>query len=139
MGDKFISKYEDLRDILILMQYSNLHKDWNTEDICKCILVPVMLNQYKVVRKKNELVMFASWAFPTDKQVDEYVRKLSFPHEGYQGDGKDIWLVDFIAKKGYTRIGFLILKKMLTKMGFRKAFWFRPETKKLGWHTWKGA
>ena len=52
-----MSKYEDLRDILILMQYSDLHKDWNTEDICKCILVPVMLNQYKVVRKKSELLL----------------------------------------------------------------------------------
>ena len=133
-----MSKYQDLRDILILMQYSDLHKDWNTEDICKCILVPVMLNQYKVIRKKSELLVFATWGFPTQKHIDEYVSRLSFPHDGYKGGGKDIWLVDFMAKKGYTRIGFLILKKMLTKMGFRKAFWFRPETQKLGWHTWKG-
>lgn len=131
-----MSKYEDLRDILILMQYSDLHKTYNLEQICRCIVVPVMLNQYQIIRLEHELVMFGTWGFPNKKQLDEYMKTGEFPHGGYQGGGKDVWLVDFMAKKGYTRIGFLILKKMLTKMGFRKAFWFRPKTQKLGWHKW---
>lgn len=96
-----------------------------------------MLNQYKVVRKKSELLVFATWGFPKQKHIDEYVSQLSFPHDGYKGGGKDIWLVDFMAKRLYKN-WVLDFKKMLTKMGFRKAFWFRPETQKLGWHTWKG-
>jgi len=77
-----MSKYEDLRDILILMQYSDLHKNWNTEDICKCILVPVMLNQYKVIRKKSELLVFATWGFKDKKQKDKYFKTGVFPHDG---------------------------------------------------------
>ena len=82
--------------------------------------------------------MFATWAFPSDEQVDEYVGTKYFPVDGYKGGGKDVWLVDFIAKKGYTRIGFLVLKRMFMRSGFKKAFWFRPETEKLGWHIVKG-
>jgi len=27
---------------------------------------------------------------------------------------------------------------MFMRSGFKKAFWFRPETEKLGWHMLKG-
>ena len=43
------------------------------------------------------------------------------------------------AKKGYTRMGFQVLRKAFTRSGYQKAFWFRPENKKIGWHTWKGS
>jgi len=100
---------------------------------------PLGIRQYKIMRDDlHEPVMFATWAFPSDEQVDEYVGTKYFPVDGYKGGGKDVWLVDFIAKKGYTRIGFLVLKRMFMRSGFKKAFWFRPETEKLGWHTVKG-
>ena len=76
-------------------------------------------------------------------RVGDYVQMIRCPeYTGLVlkvgGGGSDVWLVDFIAKKGYTRIGFLVLKKMFMRIGYKKAFWFRPETNKLGWHILKG-
>ena len=105
----------------------------------KYIEKPLGIRQYKIIRNDyQEPLMFATWGFPSEKQVDEYVASKYFPADGYKGGGSDVWLVDFIAKKGYTRIGFLVLKKMFMRIGYKKAFWFRPETEKLGWHIVKG-
>ena len=133
-----MSKYEDLRDILILMQYSDLHKTYNLEQICRCIVVPVMLNQYQIIRLEHELVMFGTWGFPNKKQLDEYLETGEFPHGGYQGGGKDVWMIDFISKKDYTLKGVRYFKKLLTEKGFDKCLWLRLNSMKIGWHRVKG-
>tara|TARA_R100000329_G_scaffold35789_1_gene33632 strand:- start:97 stop:501 length:405 start_codon:yes stop_codon:yes gene_type:complete len=127
-----MSKYEDLRDILILMQYSDLHKTYNLEQICRCIVVPVMLNQYQVIRLEHELVMFGTWGFPNKKQLDEYLETGEFPHGGYQGGGKDVWMIDFISKKDYTLKGVKHFRYFFKKKGYQVAFWLRQRNKKLG-------
>ena len=127
-----MSKYEDLRDILILMQYSDLHETWNVEEICRCILVPVMLNQYQVIRNENEIVVFGTWGFPDKKQIDEYFKTGVFPHDGYKGKGKDVWMIDFISKKDYTLKGVKHFRYFFKKKVYQVAFWLRQKNKKLG-------
>ena len=129
----------DHEDAMHMVEYSEHHKNWSDEMIQKYIEKPLGIRQYKIMKDEfYKPLVFATWGFPTDKQVDEYVGTLHFPVDGYKGGGKDLWLVDFIAKKGYTRIGFLVLKRMFMRSGYKKAFWFRPETEKLGWHMLKG-
>ena len=130
---------QDYEDALEMVRYSEHHRDWDDSMIQEYIEKPLGIRQYKIMRNEfHEPLVFATWGFPNDEQVYDYVGTTYFPTDGYKGGGNDVWLVDFIAKKGYTRIGFLVLKKMFMRIGYKKAFWFRPETEKLGWHIVKG-
>ena len=127
-----MSKYEDLRDILILMQYSDLHKTYNLEQICRCILVPVMLNQYQIIRCQDDAVVFGTWGFPDEKHLDAYLKTGEFPHDGYEADGKDVWMIDFISKRDYTLRGEKHFRYFFKRKGYEIAFWLRQRNKKLG-------
>lgn len=130
---------QDYEDAMEMVRYSKHHRDWDDKMLQKYIEKPLGIRQYKIMRDvTQEPLVFATWGFPTDKQVDSYVGSKYFPVAGYKGGGSDVWLVDFIAKKGYTRMGIIILKKMFMRSGYKKAFWFRPDTEKLGWHIVKG-
>jgi len=130
---------QDYKDAMEMVSYSKHHREWDKDMLQKYIEKPLGIRQYKIIRNNyQEPLVFATWGFPSQKQVDEYVASKYFPADGYKGGGSDVWLVDFISKKGYTRIGFLVLKKMFMRSGYKKAFWFRPETEKLGWHMLKG-
>jgi hemolysin-activating ACP:hemolysin acyltransferase len=130
---------QDYEDALEMVRYSEHHRDWDDSMIQEYIEKPLGIRQYKIMRNEfYEPLMFATWGFPNDEQVYDYVGTTYFPTDGYKGGGNDVWLVDFIAKKGYTRKGFLELKRMFMRSGYKKAFWFRPETRKLGWHMLKG-
>ncbi len=130
---------QDYEDALEMVRYSEHHRDWDDSMIQEYIEKPLGIRQYKIMRNEfHEPLVFATWGFPNDEQVYDYVGTTYFPADGYKGGGNDVWLVDFIAKKGYTRKGFLELKRMFMRSGYKKAFWFRPETRKLGWHMLKG-
>jgi len=130
---------QDYEDALEMVRYSEHHRGWDDSMIQEYIEKPLGIRQYKIMRNEfHEPLVFATWGFPNDEQVYDYVGTTYFPTDGYKGGGNDVWLVDFIAKKGYTRKGFLELKRMFMRSGYKKAFWFRPETRKLGWHMLKG-
>jgi hemolysin-activating ACP:hemolysin acyltransferase len=129
----------DYEDALEMVQQSEFHNWWDDNLIQKYIEKPLGIRQYKIMRNDlHEPLVFATWGFPNENQVKSYIKDRYFPVDGYKGGGKDVWVIDFIAKKGYTRMGFLALRKAFARSGYAKAFWFRPEAKKLGWHTWKG-
>ena len=129
----------DYHDAMELVRKSEHHMDWDDDLIRKYIEEPLGIRQYKIIRDESMCpLVFATWGFPSKEQVDSYLKNLEFPVDAYKGDGNDIWIVDFIARKGYTREGFVTLKKAFMRSGYTKVFWFRPATNKLGWHTWKG-
>ena len=45
-----MSRYADLGDVLFLMQQSSFHKNWNAEQIDRCIYTPIKYNQYGIIR-----------------------------------------------------------------------------------------
>lgn len=130
---------QDYEDALEMVDVSEYHKNWSDDMIQKYIEKPLSIRQYRIMKNDlHEPLVFATWGFPNEEQVNQYVETKYFPVDGYKGGGKDVWLVDFIAKKGYTRMGCLFLKRMLMRSGYKKAYWFRPEAEKLGWHMVKG-
>ena len=130
---------QDYEDALEMVQQSEFHNWWDDELIQKYIEKPLSVRQYKIMRNDlHEPLVFATWGFPNEGQVKTYMDSQEFPADAYKGGGKDVWVIDFIAKKGYTRKGFLALKKGFARSGYQKAFWFRPDKNKAGWHTWKG-
>jgi len=130
---------QDYEDALEMVSISEFHNWWDDKLIQKYIERPLSVRQYKIIRDNHmSPVVFATWGFPNEEQVEFYKTNLEFPIDGYKGGGKDVWGVDFIAKKGYTRIGFLELRRIFSRSGYRKAFWLRPAKNKLSWHKWKG-
>ena len=89
-----------------------------------------MCNQYQIIRLEHELVMFGTWGFPNKKQLDEYLETGEFPHGGYQGGGKDVWMIDFISKKDYTLKGVRYFKQYFNEKGYRKVSWLRVRNNK---------
>ena len=129
----------DYEDALEMVRYSEHHRDWDDSMIQEYIEKPLGIRQYKIMRNElHEPLMFATWGFPSDEQVYDYVGTTYFPTDGSPFFFPSFSFFSFIAKKGYTRKGFLELKRMFMRSGYKKAFWFRPETRKLGWHMLKG-
>ena len=53
-----MSKFKDLQSVLIFMLESPLHKTWTVEEICRCILLPILLDQYKIIYEKDYFNQF---------------------------------------------------------------------------------
>ena len=129
---------QDVEDIVYLIRSSDYHNWWGKEHFINLIKTPYSLGQYAVIRKEHTPICFATWAFPNETHIKEYLLEHKFPAEGFYGEGKDPWIVDFISVGGMrnTAIGFRKLKSMLSKEGYSQAFWFRTETSKLGFYDW---
>lgn len=129
---------QDIEDIVYLIRSSDYHNWWGKEHFIDLIKTPYSLEQYAVIREGNEPICFATWAFPNETHIKQYLLEHRFPTEGFYGKGKHPWLIDFISVGGRrnTALGFRKLKSMLSKKGYCQAFWFRTETSKLGFHDW---
>jgi len=129
-----MSRYADLGDAFTLMKESHLHKHWNAEDIHQCILTPMDLDQYKIMRDhRGYPVAFCTWAFPTDMEIDFYQKMQRFPINAYKSQGKNAWVIDFIAKKGYTLKGVRFFWKNFNQNNIYNVKWLRIEKMKIGW------
>ena len=132
---------EDIDDVLYLMKRSNYHDWYGVFEIEHYITKPLDLGQYIIVRDEGRVpLVFATWGFPSHKQVSDYLQDLIFPPDGYDGGGDIPWLIDFIAEGGKRNIalGFRKAKSVLSSKGYDKAFWLRTEAGKLGFHMLSG-
>lgn len=136
----FEYKKRQIEQIFVLMNNSPYHKDWTEEQYEDLLWPPLSLQQFITgVNDDESLFFFATWAFPEEKHIQEYVRTKTFPKEGFYANGKDIWIVDFICLGGAADVAtaFRCLKNLLCSMGHRQCFWLRTEKSKLGFHVVK--
>ncbi|MEK9918082.1 MAG: toxin-activating lysine-acyltransferase [Pelagibacteraceae bacterium] len=128
----------DVEGIKHLLVNSDYHNWFGVDEVEKYVRTPMLLDQYIVMRRHGRPVVFATWGFPSYEHIVYYKDNFEFPVEGFDGGGKDPWLIDFIAEGGKANIalGFRKLKSMLSNMGYSQAYWFRIETGKLGFHKW---
>jgi hemolysin-activating ACP:hemolysin acyltransferase len=130
---------EDVDDIMYLMQRSSYHDWYGVKEVNDYIRTPLLLNQYIILRDEGRVpLLFATWGFPNNGQVSDYLQDLRFPADGYDGGGDVPWMIDLIAEGGKRNIvlAFRKVKSVLSSKGYNKAFWFRTETEKLGFHQW---
>jgi len=78
-------------------------------------------------------VAFCTWAFPTDMEIDFYQKMQRFPIGAYKSQGKNAWVIDFIAKKGYTLKGVRFFWKNFNQNNIYNVKWLRIEKMKIGW------
>tara|TARA_R100000234_G_scaffold56764_2_gene34260 strand:- start:5717 stop:6112 length:396 start_codon:yes stop_codon:yes gene_type:complete len=127
----------ELNDIMYLINTSELHKTWRMEEIKRCVMTPMLLDQYKILKDNNDPVMFVTWGFPNHEQVNTYISTKHFPQEGYDGKGENVWVVDFISKKDYTLKGMKFLKYYFRNQGYKCGYWLRQTKPKIGFHFLK--
>ena len=132
-----MNKFKDLQDVLIFMLESPLHRTWRVQEICRCVLLPILLDQYKIIYENKKPVVFGTWGFPKDKHIEKYLKTLEFPKHGYAGGGKNVWMIDFISKKDYTLKGVRYFKQYINEKGYRKVSWLRVRNNKYSWHAWR--
>jgi hemolysin-activating ACP:hemolysin acyltransferase len=132
-----MSRYADLGDVLFLMQQSSFHKNWNAEQIDRCIYTPMKYGQYGIIRNdKGFPVVFGTWAYPTQEEVNFYLRFKNFPTSGFKSQGKKVWMIDFISKKGYTLKGVKFFRDLFKGQGHYECLWLRMRNNKIG--HWNG-
>jgi hemolysin-activating ACP:hemolysin acyltransferase len=132
---------ESYEKIMAMVADSPYHKWWPEEILESHIDTPLSLGQFIVGENDDEtFFFFATWAFPEEKHLQEYLRTRCFPEEGFHGQGEDIWIVDFICLGGRQDVAtaFRCVKSLVYTMGYDKFFWLRTEKNKIGWHSIKG-
>ena len=96
----------------MLMKGSRLHKDWNAEYIHEGILAPMAYGKYKVLRNtEGDAVAFFTWAMPTEKELNTIIETWTYLTVLIKVKAKDVWIIDFISKKGYTLKSVRFVKK----------------------------
>lgn len=124
----------------MMMEYSPYHSDYTLADKRMYLEPPLAMGNYIFGLDADEVpYLFATWAFPRQKQIDEYVRTGVFPTSAWRGDGDSPWIIDFICFAGRKGIveGFRSLKDIFIEMGYSDCYWLRTESGKLGFHKLK--
>ena len=74
---------EDVDDIMYLMQRSSYHDWYGVKEVNDYIRTPLLLNQYIILRDEGRVpLLFATWGFPNNGQVSDYLQDLRFPADG---------------------------------------------------------
>ena len=93
------------------MMHSPLHKHMFVQDLEWLLMPPIGLKQFRLWRRDNLPVAFASWAFLNDEaaaRLASGVRRLA-PAEWRSGD--QLWLIDLVCPFGGTEEAMRQLKE----------------------------
>ena len=126
---------ETYEKIMCMVSESPYHQHWPVEIVESHINTPLSLGNFII---GEDFFFFATWAFPEEKHVQEYLKNKCLPEEAFYGNGKELWITDFICLGGRRDVAdaFRCVKNLVYKMGYNKFFWLRTEKNKLGWHSW---
>ncbi len=131
---------ESYAKIMGVIADSPYHQWWSEQMIEDHIDTPLSLGQFVLgLKDDNEVSFFATFAFPEERHIQDYLANNKFPVDGYSAMGRDIWIVDFICLGGMRDIAtsFRSLKSLICSMGYKQCFWLRTEKQKLGFHALK--
>jgi len=95
---------KDFLDYMALSIAAGNHKDDDIQIVYAEIVLPMIMNNYIILREEGKIVAYASWGF-FSKQVSDLKmkqRKWLLTPEDY-GTGSEIWLMDVIAPYGHYR------------------------------------
>lgn len=130
--------YELARQMMTMSPY---HMDYTRADREAYIEPPLSMGNYIFgLDGEGTPYLFATWAFPNNRHIDEYKETGRFPVGAWRGDGDSPWIVDFICFAGRPGIieGFRSLKDIFIEMGYSDCYWLRTKTGRVGFHALKG-
>jgi hemolysin-activating ACP:hemolysin acyltransferase len=126
-----------------LIEKSPYHWYMNEDDIMRCILPPLQENLFVLGVLDDDYTqpfLLATYAFPEEHHIEEYLATNTFPKDGFYGNGNSPWIVDFICLTGTRDIigGFRYLKAMLKNLGYDKCYGLRTLSGRIAKHELKG-
>lgn len=112
-----------LDHIIHLLAHSNIHKDWNVQQVSRLIIPPVNLNQSIGIVEDGYLKAWASWGFLSEKKSDMFLEgKYELQPEDWRS-GDVLVFMDFVAPFGHTRKLYRMCRQLFPK--YPKAEWRR--------------
>ena len=126
-----------------LIEKSPYHCHMDDDDIKRCILPPLDEGLFVLGVLDEDYTnpfLLATYAFPEEHHIKEYLATNTFPKEGFYGNGNAPWIVDFICLTGKRDIisGFRYLKAVLKNLGYDKCYGLRTLSGRLAKHELKG-
>lgn len=126
-----------------LIEKSPYHCYMDDDDIKRCILPPLDEGLFVLGVLDEDYTnpfLLATYAFPEEHHIEEYLATNTFPKEGFYGNGNAPWIVDFICLTGKRDIisGFRYLKAVLKNLGYDKCYGLRTLSGRLAKHELKG-
>ena len=126
-----------------LMAESPYHQNWTDAEIKRCIIPAIETGMFIMCYDEGEETkpyMVATFAFPEPRHIEEYLITGCFPADGFEGEGYEPWVIDFICLTGMRDImrSFRYLKDMFGQYGYYSAQWLRTASDRRGWHEIKG-
>jgi len=92
-----------LDQVIYLMTFSDFHRDFTTDQISRCIIPPVNLNQCAGLVENGYLTAWVSWAFMDDKSADKFLEGEYTMEPSSWSSGERLVFMDCIAPFGQAR------------------------------------
>lgn len=120
-----------LDHVIHLLSQSELHKVWTVEQITRCIIPPVNLNQHAGMFENGYLVAWASWAFLSEEKSDSFLEgDMSMTPNDWRS-GNVLVFMDIVAPYGHCRPLIRKCRNLFPK--YPKAEWRRhTKNKRVG-------
>ena len=112
-----------LDHVLHLLSQSETHREWRINQITRCIIPPVNLNQYVGIVENGYLVAWCSWAFMDKESGDKFLNGDYSMQPDRWSSGDRLVFMDFVAPFGHTKKLTRIVKQQFPN--YKKAEWRR--------------
>jgi cytolysin-activating lysine-acyltransferase len=94
-----------LGEVVWLLGRSDAHRDLFLTDLDWLVMPPVQLRQFRIWRKENQPVAYASWAYLPDEAGERFAEGARAGRMARLGpsdwkSGEQLWLIDFVAPFG---------------------------------------
>lgn len=112
-----------LDHVLVLLSQSETHRDWTVQQITRCIIPPVNLNQCVGIFEDGYLKAWASWGFLSEEKADKFLEgEYRLQPEDWRS-GQRLVMMDFIAPFQHTTELVKIVRQLFPD--YPKAEWRR--------------
>ena len=95
-----ISNATILGEVVWLLSYSQLHRDWPIGSIQQWIVPALLHNQFRIYRRAGKPKGFVSWAWMSKSVEEAYVLDTSSLRPVDWKSGERFWIIDFVAPFG---------------------------------------
>lgn len=97
-----ISNAALLGEIIWLLSYSELHREWPIGSIQQWVFPALLHNQFRVYRRDGKPRGYVSWAWMSKEVEEAYVLNTANLEPADWKSGQRGWLIDYVAPFGDT-------------------------------------
>lgn len=104
--------------VVALLAASAVHRNWTVADLGRLIAPPIQLGQYAVIRRRDQITAYGSWALLSEEAENGYVTGQRKIQPGDWRSGDRLWLIDLVAPHGEVREIATLMRADMVRRGF---------------------